>query len=86
MPWVCSASLQRYIYSLVYNPGFTFPLLQSLALKMLPLFVTQAELDMPDAFRIRILHIIFDLLMVHERTFLAPGEDVSLFASVAKFH
>ncbi|KAJ6577355.1 nuclear condensing complex subunit [Mycena capillaripes] len=46
-----------------------------LALRTLPLFVSQAELDIPEAFRLSLLQIIFDLLMVHERTFLAPGED-----------
>ncbi|KAJ7671638.1 nuclear condensing complex subunit [Mycena polygramma] len=46
-----------------------------LALKTLPLFISQAEENIPEAFRISILQIIFDLLMIHERTFLAPGTE-----------
>ncbi|KAJ6460347.1 nuclear condensing complex subunit [Mycena vitilis] len=46
-----------------------------LALKTLPLFISQAEENIPEAFRMSILQIIFDLLMIHERTFLAPGTE-----------
>ncbi|KAJ7454809.1 nuclear condensing complex subunit [Mycena latifolia] len=44
-----------------------------LALKSLPLFVSQAEAQIPEALRLSLLKIIFDLLMTHERTILAPG-------------
>ncbi|KAF7330334.1 Chromosome condensation complex protein [Mycena venus] len=46
---------------------------KNLALKTLPLFISQAEADVPEALKITLLQIIFDLLMVHERTLLAPG-------------
>ncbi|KAJ6570219.1 nuclear condensing complex subunit [Mycena vulgaris] len=44
-----------------------------LALKSLPLFVSQTEADVPEVLRLSLLQIIFDLLMAHERTILAPG-------------
>ncbi|KAJ7352471.1 nuclear condensing complex subunit [Mycena albidolilacea] len=46
---------------------------KNFALKTLPLFVSQAEEDVPEELKISLLQIIFDLLMVHERTLLAPG-------------
>ncbi|KAJ7722735.1 nuclear condensing complex subunit [Mycena maculata] len=46
---------------------------KSLALKSLPLFVSQAEANVPEALRLNLLKIIFDLLMVHGGTILAPG-------------
>ncbi|KAJ7678541.1 nuclear condensing complex subunit [Mycena rosella] len=46
---------------------------KALALNSLPLFVSQAEADIPEELRLSLLQIIFDLLMSHERTILAPG-------------
>ncbi|KAF8207192.1 nuclear condensing complex subunit [Mycena galopus ATCC 62051] len=44
---------------------------KNLALKTLQSFLTQAEANVPEPLKITLLHIIFDLLMVHERTLLA---------------
>ncbi|KAJ7242768.1 nuclear condensing complex subunit [Mycena haematopus] len=46
---------------------------KGLALKTLPLFLSQAQANVPEPLRISLLHIIFDLLMVHERVFLDPA-------------
>ncbi|KAJ7510357.1 nuclear condensing complex subunit [Mycena galericulata] len=46
---------------------------KNLALKFLPVFVAQAEEDVPEVLKLSLLHIIFDLLMVHGRTIFAPG-------------
>ncbi|KAJ6631026.1 nuclear condensing complex subunit [Mycena sp. CBHHK59/15] len=46
---------------------------RSLALQFLPLFLSQAEANVSEVLRLSLLQIIFDMLMVHERTILAPG-------------
>lgn len=69
-----------------YDPGFTLSVLQPLALKTLPLFISQAEADVPEALRLSLLQIIFDLLMVHDRTFLASGEENVRLSVLCRFH
>ncbi|KAJ7178845.1 nuclear condensing complex subunit [Mycena crocata] len=46
-----------------------------LALSSLPLFISQAKAEVPEVLKIKLLHIIFDLLMVHEQRILAPGSE-----------
>ena len=59
-----------------------------MALSSFQLFLNQVQ-NSPDELRLRVLHVIFDLLLVYDHEFFSQSEDIvsktSLFKKVAHF-